>query len=360
MKLLITGASGFLGQYVVVAALRRGHHVAAVLRPQSDATRLPWCQHPNLTLVRADLQQPLQESTGEAEAFESTAVETFADALQTSDGVIHLAAAKSGSYAAQYAGTVTATKHLLQAMAQVGRSRLVAVSSFSVFDYESMPEGSLVTETAPLVQNPAQRDAYAQTKLLQEKQVCDFGQTHPVVIVRPGMIYGRGYLWNACLGSSIKNKLWLRIGANAEMPLIYVENCAEAIVLAAEQPEAVGKTLNLVDSDLPTQAEYVQALARCMAAPPLTLTIPWPLMGRIANLAWGVNRMLFRGKLKLPGLLVPARLQARFKPLHYRNDAARQVFDWQPRYSLAEAFERSCSQADLLSVAVANNPVSSV
>ena len=48
MKLLITGASGFVGQYVVAEALRRGLQVRAVLRPASNEKRLIWHNHPNL------------------------------------------------------------------------------------------------------------------------------------------------------------------------------------------------------------------------------------------------------------------------------------------------------------------------
>ena len=58
MKLLITGASGFLGKFVVEAALQRNHQIKAVVRPASDETRLAWHNHPDVELIRLDLRQP--------------------------------------------------------------------------------------------------------------------------------------------------------------------------------------------------------------------------------------------------------------------------------------------------------------
>ena len=150
MKLLITGASGFLGQYVVAAALRRGHHVRAGVRGRSPLQdSLTWQDHPNLEVAKVDLLQR----------------ETLLDAAQGVDAVIHLAATMKGDFQAQYAGTVTATENLLSAMQDAGISRLVAISSFSVFDYLNLPDGATIEESSPLEQNPAQRDAYTQTKL---------------------------------------------------------------------------------------------------------------------------------------------------------------------------------------------------
>ena len=45
----------------------------------------------------------------------------------------------------------------------------------------------------------------------------------------------------------------------------------------------------------------------------------------------------------MPGLLVPARLHARCKPLRYRNDRAKRVLGWSPRYTLEQAVDRSLS-----------------
>ncbi|MBW4660821.1 MAG: NAD(P)-dependent oxidoreductase [Drouetiella hepatica Uher 2000/2452] len=330
---MITGASGFLGQYVVAEALRRGHQVRAGVRAGRSPLQgsLTWQNHPNLEFAKVDLLQR----------------ETLPDAVRGVDAVIHLAAAMKGDFQAQYAGTVTATENLLSAMQDAGVSRLIAISSFSVFDYLNLPDGSTIEENSPLEQNPAQRDAYTQTKLIQEATVRRFGQTEQVTILRPGMIYGRDHLWNAHLGLRAGDRLWLQIGANGQMPLTYVENCATAIVLAAEQEGAIGQTVNIVDNDLPTQSAFVKSLTRHLRKSPLVVPLHWNVLCLVAQPLWQVNKLL-KGKLKLPGLLVPARLHARFKPLRYSNAVAQDLLHWKPQYDFETAIDRSCSTTDLL------------
>ncbi|MBR8836299.1 MAG: NAD(P)-dependent oxidoreductase [Stigonema ocellatum SAG 48.90 = DSM 106950] len=323
MKLLVTGASGFLGQYVVTEALQRGCKVRAVVRPSIDEKLLPWNNHPALELVLMDLQQP----------------DRLEDALQDVNAVVHLAAAKKGNFDTQYGSTVVATTHLLQAMVAAKVLRLVAISTFSVFDYLHIRRGEIIHEDSPLEREPEQRDVYAQTKLLQENIVRDFQEKYggQVTILRPGMIYGRDHLWNACLGAKVSDRLWIRIGSDAQIPLTYVENCADAIVTAVECDGAIGKTLNIVDDDLPTQSVYADKLLKLMPQSPLTISINWTVMRLLAHTTWLCNKLLLAGKIKLPSILVPARLHARFKPLGYSNIRAQQVLNWKPRYSLDAA-----------------------
>jgi nucleoside-diphosphate-sugar epimerase len=323
MNILVTGASGFLGRYTVAELLRRGHHIRAVVRPSTDDSSLPW--RTSAELVRLDLEQP----TG------------LTEALRGVDAVIHLAAAKTGSLEAQMRATVTATDTLLNAMSETGVRRLIAISTFSVYDYLNLPPNSLIDENTPLDANPADRDAYAQVKLIQEQRVRQFQQQGGLVtILRPGMVYGRDALWNACLGAKAGDRLWLRIGNDATLPLTYVENCAAAIANAVEREQAIGKTINIVDDGLPTQSTYANKLLEQMANSPQTLVINWTLMRLLSQLTWQTNKLLGK-RLKLPGLLIPARLHARFKPLRYSNDLAKTVLAWTPQYSLDAALARS-------------------
>ncbi|NDJ16065.1 NAD-dependent epimerase/dehydratase family protein [Myxacorys almedinensis] len=344
MKLLITGASGFLGQYVVVEALRRGHQVRAVVRPSGDVTRYTWHDHPSVEFARVDLR----------------CQEGLTSAIEGVDAVIHLAAAKAGDFYTQFAGTVIATENLLRAMVEAKVLRLVAISTFSVYDYVKMENNTLVTEDAPIESNPLERDEYAQTKLIQEQLVREFENTHQalVTIIRPGMVYGRDYLWNACLGAELTDTLWLRIGARATMPITYVENCATAIVLASEKEAAIAQTLNVVDDNLPTQREFAKKLLKRMTVPAKLIPVNWALMNSLTWVLWYYNKIILKGQAKFPGIFVPAKLQARFKPLQYTNAHAKEILGWTPKYSLDDAFERSSSDADLLAVSPQASPVS--
>ena len=190
MKLLITGASGFLGKFVVAAALQRNHQIKAIVRPASDEKRVNWHNHPDVELIRLDLRQP----------------RGLTEALEGVDAVIHLIATKAGDFYTQFAGTVICTENLLSALVESDVSRLIAVSTFSVYDYLALNQNDLLDENAPIENHPLRRDEYAQTKLIQEELFRDFEreQAGKVTIIRPGMIYGQDNLWNAYLTHSFR------------------------------------------------------------------------------------------------------------------------------------------------------------
>lgn len=347
MKILITGASGFLGQYVVAAALRKGHEVHAIVRPASDADDLSWHDHPHLKLVRTDLRLKNQ----------------LLDAVSRVDAVIHLAAAKSGDYYTQFANTVLPTENLLDAMRQAGTKRLVAISTFSVFDYLHLGTQKTLDETSATEREPQLRDEYTQTKLIQEQLVRDFEQESQaqVTILRPGMVYGREDLWHALLGMQIGNTL-LCVAPRGRMPLTYVENCAEAIVLATESEAAIGKTINIVDDDLPTRYRCIRQLEVASGEQRRVICINWIVMTLIAQFAWWINTRLLNGQARMPGILIPAKLHARFKPHRYDNQKAKELLKWLPKYSYKEAIERSISLDNLQEVSseISTSSLSSV
>jgi hypothetical protein len=79
---------------------------------------------------------------------------------------------------------------------------------------------------------------------------------------------------------------------------------------------------------------------------PHIVPIPWTLMRLIARVAWLTNRVCFKGTAKVPGLFVPSRLHARFKPLRYTNKKIVSALGWKPRYSWQEGIQRSLGKAD--------------
>ncbi len=330
LKIFITGATGFVGSHVVAEAVRRGHEVTAVVRPSSSQD--PTVGRPSVNAARIDLRSK----------------EGLADAVSGHDVVIHLAAAKAGDFAVQFAGTVVATENLLGAMAESGVANLVGVSTFSVYDYLGMRPKTLLDEAAPIDRSPARRDEYAQTKLIQEELFRRFGEVdgRRLVVLRPGMIYGAGNLWHALLGAEFGSR-FLRIGAKATLPLTYVENCATAMVLAAErltdtETTVDGETINLVDDNLPTQRSYAEAVMARTDTPP-SIGIPWAVVRTAAGALAKGNELLLDGRAKFPGIAVPDRLHARFKPLRYTNAKAKRLLGWSPRYQLTEAIDRSVS-----------------
>ncbi len=111
--------------------------------------------------------------------------------------------------------------------------------------------------------------------------------------------------------------------------------------MAAESEAAIGETINVLDDEEPTQREYAKQLKSQVPNPPMLIPMNWMLMRSVGDVAWIVNQKLLGGKAKLPGVLIPSRLDARFEPLNYSNEKLKTRLEWEPRYDLRDAIARS-------------------
>ena len=188
-RIVITGASGFVGRHAVQAARAAGHTVVALTRQAQDD-------------LGADTVHALDLGTPEA-------ADALVPILDGADAVIHAAAAMAGDDADHAHGTLAPTRAVLSALKAVsGPVRLVLVSSFSVYGFASLPEGTLLTELTPLEPEPQKRDAYTRAKLAQEElAVAAARETgRDLWLVRPGAIYGPGRLDTAHPGSARRGR----------------------------------------------------------------------------------------------------------------------------------------------------------
>jgi UDP-glucose 4-epimerase len=323
VKILVTGANGFLGRHVVTALLSRGHAVRALVRPAAFIEQLGWPSA--VEVARADLRDgPL-------------------DALFSGvDVVVHLAAAASGGADAQFAATVAGTQRLLEAMRSSGVRRLVLASSFSVYDWSRI-HGTL-DEDSPLDLAPHlhERDNYAVAKSRQEQLTRAAAEETgwELVVLRPGWIWGREHGYLACLGQRL-GFLHLVFGPATRLPLTHVENCADLFALCIDAPAAAGLTFNVVDSDEVLVWQLLSDYMQRSGESGLRIPIPYGLGYAMAQFASAANKWILRGKGKLPGLLIPSRFEARFKPLRFSNAKARRELGWAPPFSYEVCLDRT-------------------
>lgn len=295
MRVLVTGATGFLGSRVTAALANHGHDVIAMVRPSRQSTEgIPY------DTVRADLRVR----------------STLAPALEGIEAVVHLAACVVGDDDAQFASTVVGTENLLAAMAEVGVPRLVHCSTFSVYDWRRA--SSPLDEESPLEEDLYGRDGYAISKSWQERLVRRHAEQHgtQLTILRPGFIWGPGLEETSGIGQPM-GPLRLVFGSGRPLPLTYVDNCAEAFAKVLDAPVAIGETYNVLDEPFVSAWKHQGRCRRELGERYWRVPVPnWFAMAGTRLATW-ISKSLYRGKGKLPGILMPGRFRARFRPIKF-------------------------------------------
>jgi nucleoside-diphosphate-sugar epimerase len=306
MKVLVTGSNGFLGSALVDKLLAHGERdVRCLVRPASDRARLE-----EIAKRRGVALDIVVGSLGSKEA--------AAKVVDGVDVVYHVAAAMSGAPADMFLNTVVASKNLLEALVQTGRSpKVVLISSFGVYGVADLPRGHVLDENTPLEAHPEKRDLYSQSKLRQEKLFWEYQARYrfPLTVLRPGVIYGPGgNAFSSRVGMNLFG-VFLHLGGDNLLPLSYVENCAEAIAVAGRSPAASGQVYNVHDDDLPTCSAYLARYKR-EVRPVRSLRIPYVALTGISKLVEGYHAT---SKGQLPAIFTPYKTATSWKGTRFDN-----------------------------------------
>jgi nucleoside-diphosphate-sugar epimerase len=330
MKIFVTGGTGFLGRRVVKALCEDGLRVRCLVRPSSDVSAL------------RDFVGPDHWPTVEVVAGELSDVDSCRKLIDDCDTVAHVAAALGGSTAVMFLNTVIPTRHLLAAAAQAGVRRFVQVSSFGVYGAAGLSTGTLLNESTPLDPHPELRDPYSYSKIVQEQVAWEArAQTNlPLVIIRPGVIFGpgRGVL-SGRVGLSV-GPLLVRMGGSQTLPYTYVDNCAAAIRQAVIAEGIDGEAFNILDDGLPTGSQLVRKMRRA-GKKVRSLWVPRPLIGPLSSVYEWYSRW---SQGQLPGVITRYRSDSMWKKLKYSNEKAKTQLGWRPHVTFDEAFERSLAE----------------
>jgi 2-alkyl-3-oxoalkanoate reductase len=243
--------------------------------------------------------------------------------------VFHVGAAMRGGQREFEAGTVWGTRNIVDACLQHATPRLVHVSSLSVLDHAGRKPSNTVTEASTLEPHPERRGAYTQTKGIAEACVRDAIARHglPAVILRPGQIFGPGAERSTPNGTLSLAGRWIAVGPTLRtLPLVYVDDVVDAVLLAGTSDAAVGKVFNIVDPRPVTQEQYLAACRRKLGDGLRLLRVPtWTFM----LLATAVE--LLGAVLRRPVPLTRYRVRS-LRPLeNFDLTAAQTVLGWQPR-----------------------------
>ena len=236
-----------------------------------------------------------------------------------------------------------ATRNLMDAFLQDGKpKRFVNVSSFAVYSNLSLKRGAMLDETCPLEDAPEKRwDAYGFGKLKQEELVREYGERcHlPYVILRPGAVFGPGKRdLNGRVGIDTFG-FFMHLGGRNQLPLTFVDNCAEAIVLGGLTPGIDGEIFNIVDDELPTSQQFLRAYKQ--KAGVHSISLPYPITYVLCHL-W--ERYATSSRHQLPPAFNRRRCSAEWKGNRYSNRKLRERLNWKPRVRMNDAMAAFLAQ----------------
>ncbi|MHB1054072.1 MAG: UDP-glucose 4-epimerase family protein [Thiobacillus sp.] len=294
MKVLVTGANGFVGRELGTELLKHGHWVRGTLRQNKGS------------LVRTDEVEYVAVGAIDAAT-------EWRDALVGCDVVVHLAARvhvmddKASDPLVEFREVNTeGTLNLARQAAQAGVKRFVFISTIKV-NGEGRDEPYLETDVA------APEDAYAISKWEAEQGLqriaADTGLE--VVILRPPLVYGPGVKANFLRLMRTVERGWpLPLGAiRNRRSLLYLGNFVDAIRLCVEHPAAAGQTFLLDDGEPVSTPELIRAMASAMGRPARLLAVPVGVLG-LAGALLGKRAAVSRltGSLFVDSLAIRSRL----------------------------------------------------
>ncbi|MBI3370388.1 MAG: NAD-dependent epimerase/dehydratase family protein [Betaproteobacteria bacterium] len=255
MKILVTGAGGFVGRSLCPVLAQRGHEVLAGVRAAA-AGNLPFSQI-ELGDLAAGVRWPAE--------------------LGSVDVIVHLAgmAHRRADEETMRRINVEGTAALVKAAS--GRAgRIVFLSSIKVYGEESGAK--------PVAETDARHpeDAYGRTKLAAEGRLPEAARAGGMqyAILRPPLVYGPGVKANFLALMRVIEKGWPLplAGIRNRRSLIYVENLADAIARCAESQAAAGRTYCVSDGAPVSTPDLCRAIGAVLGRPARLFAFPQALL----------------------------------------------------------------------------------
>ena len=273
MKILVTGATGFLGKYVIEELLDHDYSIVAFGRNEKVGKAL---ESERVQFVKGDL----------------SSIEELRQAFQEIDAVVHAGALSTawGPWKDFYQANVIGTQNVLDLSREYAVKRLVYVSSPSIYaagkDQLDIKENHL--------------NNYIRSKLASEKLFPDYPDV-PSIILRPRGLFGVGDTSILPRVLHLSRKIGIPLIRKGEqlMDMTCVENVALAIRLALEAKEAHGQVYNITNGEPKTFKYLIETTLKGLGEPIRYRNIPATLVAGVAYSLEGVYR-LFHIKAEPP------------------------------------------------------------
>jgi nucleoside-diphosphate-sugar epimerase len=317
---LVTGATGQLGSHIVEQLRSAGESVRVLVRPGRDRTFL---RSLGVEIVEGDLRDAASVRT----------------AAQGATIVYHCAAKVSdwGPWKAFEEEAVTSTRNIVEACRSAQVSRLLHVSSISVYGHPRINPGATIGEETPLGQGFWLWDYYQRAKLLAE----DIAREYPhTTVVRPSWLYGpRDRITIPRVIPALLEKRVPIIGSGENyLNIIYVGDVAAGAILAAAHPQAVGQAYNLCSVGEVKQKDLLNALTDALSLPRITKHVPYFLAIRFAFVKELIARLLRRDR---PPTITRRAIYLIGRSTQFSTEKAYSQLKWKPQVNIQEGIRRT-------------------
>ena len=269
MNALVTGATGFVGSHLVRELLHRGHNVRILARSKARGADL---EALGAEVWVGDLAQ----------------ADSLAGIAEGADLVFHLGSAMRGASSVFDEVDILGTERLLAEAKRARVRRFLYVGTLSAYPLAQLPDDAVIDEKTPFDQSGL-LGSYARAKCAAESQVlaANARADFETVIVRLGLVCGVGTsVFPPHVGLQVGSNRVLIFGdGSVPLPLTFIDNAVDALILGAETPAIAGESFNIVDNEVLTQEEYLKLLRESTGRKLQVIRLPTLAYYAIATLA---------------------------------------------------------------------------
>lgn len=259
MKIVVTGATGFIGFAVAEYLKEKGHFVTAMVRKTSNIDKL---EEKNIPSIIADISD----------------TESLYSVFRDTDAVVHCAGyvsdwgRKDDFINANYYGT----KNVLDACVSAGVKRLLYTSTVDVFGHKNH---SLINEKSPYGKRPGW---YGKSKIMAEKLVKEYIRENRlnISIIYPPWVYGEGDVtFVSEIIETIKDgsMLFFRKKGYHTIELCYIKNLVKVYEMLLLNDDTVGESYLVADEPKITFNKFVNTISERIGEKEVKFSLPYPL-----------------------------------------------------------------------------------